>query len=160
MVESCRFCPTCSVRWLYIVSIGARNHSLRPRRARHAAAGYGTGRQAAVRARSLVHPADGDLRLCRVQLGVAALRPSDARSRLASLRTRGPQGDRAVYPDPVSLYLEIPLVAVARSLWLPPAGPATRLDADHAVRPASSYRSARGDGPGDGHARDRRAGSI
>jgi hypothetical protein len=89
-----------------------------------------------------VHPAHADLRIHRLLVGLAALPAAQPGAGLAALRGRRSEDHRAVRADPVSLHLEVPLVAAARPLRAA-ARPAARLDADHAGRPAAVDRGAR-----------------
>jgi hypothetical protein len=71
--------------------------------------------------------------------GLAALPAAQPGAGLAALGGRGSEDHRAVRADPVSLHLEVSLVAAARPLCAT-AGPAARLDADHPGRPAAVDR--------------------
>ena len=92
-----------------------------------------------------VHAPHADLRVYRLQLGIAALPPAQPVAGMAAHRRHQSQGDRRIRADPVSLHLEIPLGAVPGSLRGSGARPPARLDAADATR-------AHGDDRLDGHA--------
>src|SRR6185312_2688212 len=94
-------------------------------------------------ARSALQPADADLRVHRLQLRPAALRPHQPDPGVAAQRGRRAHGDRALHADPAAVHLEVPVVAADGSLRAAADGPPPRLDARHAALAALVDRAAR-----------------
>src|SRR5262249_37325293 len=84
-------------------------------------------------ARSAFQPADADLRLHRLLLGLAALSPDQSRARVAALGAGRFEIDRALRVDPASVHVEVPVVAAPRSLCISGAGSPPWMDARHAT---------------------------
>src|SRR5574337_611340 len=74
-------------------------------------------------ARRPAQPPDVDLRLHRLRLRPAAVPAAQPGAGLAEDRGAEPQGHRRLRPDPVSLHLEVPVVALPGALR-PAAAPA------------------------------------
>src|SRR5512134_2302012 len=83
-----------------------------------------------------LHATHAHLRLHRLHLRPAPVPALQPDPRLAAHRAGGPEDHRPVRADPVSLYLEIPLVALPRSLRRAVARAPARLDAPDPAQPA------------------------